>query len=250
MSGHSKWNNIKRKKEKTDGQKAKIFTKMGREIAVAVKEGGPDPASNGKLRDCIAKAKAANVPNDNIERVIKKAASEGDKNNFENNFYEGYGPSGVAVIVETLTDNRNRTAGDLRHYFDKFGGNLGQTGSVSFLFSKKGLIVIEVDEDTVLDEEKLMEDVFDAGAEDFNYEDDVVEIYTDPNELGAVRDALESKGYQFAQAEVSYVPSTYTSIDSEELQVKMGRLLETLEDNDDVQNVWHNWANPPEDEEE
>jgi len=250
MSGHSKWNNIKRKKEKTDGQKAKIFTKMGREIAVAVKEGGADPSVNGKLRDCIAKAKAANVPNDNIDRVIKKAVADGDKNNFENNFYEGYGPNGVAVIVETLTDNRNRTAGDLRHYFDKFGGNMGQTGSVSFLFSRKGLIVIDVDEDTTLDEEKLMEDVFEAGAEDFNYEDNVVEIFTDPNELGTVRDALEAKGYKFSEADVSYIPSTYTSIDSEEQQVKMGRLLEMLEDNDDVQNVWHNWENPPEEEEE
>lgn len=249
MSGHSKWNNIKRKKEKTDGQKAKVFTKMGREIAVAVKEGGGDPTVNGKLRDIIAKAKANNVPNDNIDRVIKKALADGDKDNFENNFYEGYGPNGVAVIVETLTDNRNRTAGDLRHYFDKFGGNLGQTGCVSFMFSQRGLLIIE-DEDGQLNEEKVMEDCFEAGAEDFNFEDGVVEIFTDPNELGQVRDALSAKGYAFAQSDVSYIPSTYTAIDDEDARVKMGRLLEMLEDNDDVQNVWHNWEEPHQDDED
>jgi YebC/PmpR family DNA-binding regulatory protein len=243
MSGHSKWNNIKRKKEATDGKKAAVFTKMGREIAVAVKEGGPDPNSNGKLRDVIAKAKANNVPNDNIERAIKKAASDGDKNNYENNFYEGYGPNGVAVIVETLTDNKNRTAADIRHYFDKFGGNMGQTGSVSFMFNRKGLIVIEYDEDETIDEDKVMEDVFDAGADDFDIEDNVVEITTEPNSLGAVRDALEAKGYSFAEADVSYIPMNYTSIEDEEMRTKMSRLLDSLEDNDDVQNVWHNWEN-------
>ena len=178
MSGHSKWNNIKRKKEKTDGAKARIFTKIGREIAVAVREGGSgDPNVNSKLKDCIAKAKANNVPNDNIDRIIKKAVGDGDKNNYENIFYEGYGPSGVAVIVETLTDNRNRTAGDLRHYFDKCGGNLGQSGCVSFLFERKGVIVIA---NEGLDEDKIMEDCMDAGADDFTVEEDVVEITPEP----------------------------------------------------------------------
>lgn len=248
MSGHSKWNNIKRKKEKTDGQRAKIFTKIGREMAVVVREGGADPNSNGKLRDLIAKAKANNVPNDNIERIIKKAAGDKDSGNFENNFYEGYGPCGVAVIVETLTDNRNRTAGDLRHYFDKFGGNLGQNGCVSFMFEQKGLIVID-NEDGALDEEKVMEDCFDAGADDFNYEDEAIEIFTSPDNLRDVREALEQKGYSFASAEVEYIPSTYTRIDDPDLMQKMSRLLEMLEDNDDVQNVWHNWENEDEYEE-
>ena len=240
MSGHSKWNNIKKRKEATDGAKAKIFTKMAREIAVAVKEGGGDPDSNGKLRDCIAKAKANNVPNDNIDRVIKKAVGSKDSNEYEDIIYEGYGPAGVAVIVESLTDNRNRTAGDVRHYFDKCGGNLGQNGCVSFMFERKGVIAIE---DESIDEEKLMEDCFEAGAADFDYEDGVAEIYTDPNELGKVRDALEKKGYTFSSAEVEYVPSTYTKIDDAELKDKMNRLLDMLEDNDDVQNVWHNWDN-------
>lgn len=245
MSGHSKWNNIKRKKEKTDGAKARIFTKIGREIAVAVREGGSgDPNVNSKLKDCIAKAKANNVPNDNIDRIIKKAVGDGDKNNYENIFYEGYGPSGVAVIVETLTDNRNRTAGDLRHYFDKCGGNLGQSGCVSFLFERKGVIVIA---NEGLDEDKIMEDCMDAGADDFTVEEDVVEITTEPNELRNVREALEEKGYSFESAEIEYLPSTMTDITDEELTVKMERLLEMLEDNDDVQNVWHNW-NMPEDD--
>jgi len=238
MSGHSKWNNIKKRKEATDGAKAKIFTKMAREIAVAVKEGGGDPDSNGKLRDCIAKAKANNVPNDNIDRVIKKAVGSKDSNEYEDIIYEGYGPAGVAVIVESLTDNRNRTAGDVRHYFDKCGGNLGQNGCVSFMFERKGVIAIE---DESIDEEKLMEDCFEAGAADFDYEDGVAEIYTDPNKLGKVRAALEKKGYTFSSAEVEYVPSTYTKIDDAELKDKMNRLLDMLEDNDDVQNVWHNW---------
>lgn len=239
MSGHSKWSNIKRKKEKTDGARAKIFTKIGRELAVAVKEGGgADPAVNSKLKDCIAKAKANNVPNDNIERIIKKAAGTGDANNYEAIVYEGYGPSGIAVIVETLTDNRNRTAGDLRHYFDKFGGNLGTPGCVSFMFSKKGVIVMEKDG---LDEDKVMEDSLEAGAADFLAEDDAFEIYTEPEDFSAVRESLESNGYEFASAEVEMVPSTYTSVDGEENVTKMQKLLDALEDNDDVQNVWHNW---------
>lgn len=240
MSGHSKWSTIKRKKEKTDAQRAKIFTKIGREITVVVREGGADPSSNSKLRELITKAKANNVPNDNIDRIIKKASGSGERDNYEEIVYEGYGPSGVAVIVETLTDNRNRTAGDVRHYFDKFGGNLGQTGCVSFLFDKKGVIVIENDG---LEEEKVMEDCFDAGADDFEYSEEAVEIYTDPNVLGDVASALEAKGYAFASAEVEMVPSTTTRIDDPDMILKMSRLLEHLEDNDDVQAVWHNWEN-------
>ena len=244
MSGHSKWSNIKRKKEKTDGARAKIFTKIGRELAVAVKEGnGADPAVNSKLKDCIAKAKANNVPNDNIERIIKKAAGTGDTDSYESITYEGYGPNGIAVIVETLTDNRNRTAGDLRHYFDKFGGNLGTPGCVSFMFSKKGVIVLEKN---TLDEDKVMEDALELGASDFVTEDDCFEVYTEPEDFSAVREALEAKGYEFASAEIEMVPSTYSSIDNEENSSKMQKLLDTLDDNDDVQNVWHNWEMPQE----
>lgn len=248
MSGHSKWNNIKRKKEATDGAKAKVFTKIGREITVCVKEGGADPNNNAKLRDLIAKAKANNVPNDNIDRVIKKAAGGGDKTNYEANVYEGYGPNGVAVIVETLTDNKNRTAGDIRHYFDKFGGNLGTTGCVSFMFTSKGIIVAEANG---LDEDKVMEDVFDLGASDFSMEDDIIEIETEPADFAAVRDGLtEKKGYKLISADVEMIPSTYTALTDEESIKKMNLLLEHLEDNDDVQNVYHNWDMPDEDEEE
>ena len=244
MSGHSKWNNIKRKKEKTDGQKAKVFTKLAREIAVAIKEGGSaDPASNSRLKDCIAKAKAANVPNDNIDRVIKKASGEGNADNYEALQYEGYGPSGIAVIVETLTDNRNRTAGEMRHYFDKYGGNLGQTGCVSFMFNKKGILVIEAEG---LDEDKVMEDSLEAGASDFAADEDVFEITTEPDDFSAVRDDLEAKGYTFVSAEVEMVPDVYSTIDDPELCVKMDKLLDMLDDNDDVQNVWHNWERPEE----
>lgn len=239
MSGHSKWNNIKRKKEKTDGQKAKIFTKMAREIAVCVKESGSDPATNGKLRDVIAKAKGLNVPNDNIERAIKKASEEkGD--DYEAIKYEGYGPNGVAVIVETLTDNRNRTAGNMRHYFDKFGGNLGQVGCVGFLFNQKGILVLNADG---LDEEKVMEDCFEAGAEDFDMGEELIEITTNPQDLGAVREAMEKMGYSFESSEVEYIPVTETALTGEDDIKKMGLLLEHLEDDDDVQNVWHNLEN-------
>ncbi len=248
MSGHSKWNNIKRKKEKTDGAKAKIFTKIGRELAVAVKEGGgPDPNSNSKLKDCIAKAKANNVPNDNIERIIKKAAGDTDADKYESIVYEGYGPNGIAVIVETLTDNRNRTAGDVRHYFDKFGGNLGTTGCVSFLFSEKGVIVIEKEG---RDEDQVMEDCLEAGASDFQADEDVFEVYTEPSDFSAVREDLEKKGYEFVSAEVEMVPSTYTTLTEEESIIKMQKLLDALDDNDDVQNVWHNWDNPDSEDEE
>ncbi len=238
MSGHSKWSTIKRKKEKTDQQRAKVFTKIGRELAMVVKAGGPDPNVNSKLKDVIAKAKANNVPNDNIERIIKKAAGETGDNNYEEIVYEGYGPCGVAVIVETLTDNRNRTAGDLRHYFDKCGGNLGQPGSVMFMFQRKGMIVIEGEG---LDEEKVMEDALEAGADDFNFDGDVFEISTDANSVSAVSEALEQKGYSFLSAEPAYIPATMTSIADEEALTKMEKLLDMLEDNDDVQNVWHNW---------
>ncbi len=245
MSGHSKWNNIKRKKEKTDGQKAKIFTKMGREIAVAVKEGGgADPNSNSKLKDAIAKAKANNVPNDNIERIIKKAAGEGNADNYEALTYEGYGPSGIALIVETLTDNRNRTAGDLRHYFDKYGGNLGQTGCVGFMFNQKGKLVIEAEG---LDEEKVMEDALEAGASDFAADEDVFEITTEPEDFSGVRDDLDAKGYTFITAELQMVPDVLTAIDDPDAIANMEKLLDALEDNDDVQDVWHNWDRPDED---
>ena len=224
-----------------------MFTKIGREISVAVREGGPDPANNGKLRDLIAKAKASNVPNDNIDRIIKKAAGEGDKNTYMDMVYEGYGPCGVAVIVEALTDNKNRTAGDLRHYFDKCGGNLGQTGCVSYLFSEKGIIVID-NEDEKYTEDQLMEDCMDAGAEDFEINGEVVEVTasSDPNEFRAVREALEAKGYSFVEADIQKVPSTYTKIDDVEMQEKMQKLLDMLDDNDDVQNVFHNWEEPEE----
>ena len=247
MSGHSKWNNIKRKKEATDGAKAKVFTKIGREIAVCVKEGGGDPNNTSKLRDLIAKAKSNNVPNDNIDRVIKKAMGDGDKTSYEANVYEGYGPSGVAVIVETLTDNKNRTAGDIRHYFDKFGGNLGTSGCVSFMFSDKGILVIE---NKGYDEDKVMDDVFDAGASDFSMDDEAIEIEAEPSDVGAVREALEAKGYTVLSAEVEKIPATYTTLTDEDAIRKMGLLLEHLEDNDDVQNVYHNWDMPEEEDED
>ena len=245
MSGHSKWNNIKRKKEKTDGQKAKIFTRMGREISVAIREGGSaDPSTNSKLKDAIAKAKANNVPNDNIERILKKAASEGSGENYEALQYEGYGPCGIAVIVETLTDNRNRTAADLRHYFDKCGGNLGQTGCVSFMFNKKGKLIVEAEG---LDEDKVMEDALEAGASDFAADEDIFEITTEPEDFSAVRDDLESKGYAFVTAEVQMVPDVLTAIEDPDAIKNMEKLLDMLDDNDDVQDVWHNWDRPDED---
>ena len=247
MSGHSKWNNIKRKKEAADGAKAKIFTRIGREITVCVKEGGPDPASNSKLRDLISKAKANNVPNENIERVIKKAAGDNDKNSYETMVYEGYGPGGVAVIVECLTDNKNRTAGDVRHYFDKFGGNMGTTGCVSFMFTRKGVIVLENDG---CDEDKLMEDCFEAGASDFNIEDESVEVATEPNDVFKVAESLKAMGYSVVSAEDAMVPSTYTTLNDDEQIRLMNLLLDTLDDNDDVQEVFHNWEMPEEPEED
>ena len=244
MSGHSKWKNIMHKKEKTDAQRAKVFTKVGKEISVAVREGGPDPVSNTKLRDLIQKAKSLNVPNDNIDRIIKKAAG-GDGENYEVIIYEGYGPSGVAVIVETTTDNRNRTGSEVRHFFDKFGGNLGTTGCVSFMFEEKGVIIIDAD---TADEDQLMEDALEAGASDFVPESGAFEIYTEKDDFEIVKEALETKKYEFVSAEVDKVPNTYVDL-SEDDAIKMQRLLDNLEDNDDVVNVWHNW-NMPEEEEE
>lgn len=240
MSGHSKWSTIKRKKEKTDNARAKVFTKIGREIAVAVKAGGPDPAANSKLKDVIAKAKAANVPNDNIDRIIKKAAGEGNADNYEDVVYEGYGPSGIAVIIEALTDNRNRTAADVRHAFDKFGGNMGTSGCVSFMFSREGVIIIDKEG---IDEDKLMEDALEAGASDFLSDGDVYEIRTEPNDMGLVRDDLEAKGYKFISAEVEYIPSTYTKLTNPDDIQNMGRMLEMFDESDDIQNVYHNWEN-------
>lgn len=241
MSGHSKWKNIMHKKEKSDAQRAKVFTKIGKEIAIAIKEGGADPNVNSKLRDLIAKAKSNNVPNDNIDRIIKKASGETDVD-YEELYYEGYGPSGVAVIVYTTTDNRNRTASDMRHYFDKFGGNLGQTGCVSYLFEDKGHIII-VDEDEKINEDQLMEDALEAGAEDFQADENIYEIYTDVNDLSAVREALEAKGYKLESAEKDKIPSTYITLSDPEDIRHMNLLLEHLEDNDDVQEVYHNWEN-------
>ena len=241
MSGHSKWNNIKHKKEKADAAKAKIFTKIGKEMAVAIKEGGPDPSNNSKLRDLIAKAKANNVPNENIQRTIKKFTDSNDLN-YEEIVYEGYGPSGVAVIVETSTDNRNRTAGNVRSYFSKYGGNMGTNGCVAFLFEEKGVITI-LDEDEELDEDKLMEDAMESGAEDFSANEGVYEIYTEIDDLYAVRDALVALGYKIESAEPDMVPSTYVTLESEEDIKHMNLLLENLEENDDVQNVYHNWEN-------
>ncbi len=240
MSGHSKWNNIKNKKAKTDAQKGKVFTKIGKEIAIAVRDGGPDPASNSKLRDLIEKAKANNVPNDNIERAIKKA-SGADAVAYEEITYEGYGPSGVAVIVTTATDNRNRTAGEVRHFFDKYGGNMGTSGCVAFMFTDKGVIIIEKDD--AIDEDALMEVSLESGAEDFVADDEVYEIYTEPADLAAVKDAITAAGYTVASAELDKIPSSYVTLESEEDIKNMNLLIEHLEDNDDVQDIYHNWEN-------
>jgi len=240
MSGHSKWANIKHKKEKTDRQRASVFTKIGKEITIAVKAGGGDPASNSKLRDLIAKAKANNVPNDNIERCIKKAMGA-DSANYEKVIYEGYGPSGIAVIVEATTDNRNRTAGEVRHFFDKFGGNLGQVGCVGYLFTDKGVIILL--RENVKDEDALMETALEAGAADFVASDDCFEIYTEPDDLYSVKEAIEAAGYEVESAENDKIPSTYVTLESEDDIKHMNLLLENLEDNDDVMNVYHNWEN-------
>lgn len=250
MSGHSKWSTIKRKKGEKDGARAKVFTKISREILVCIKEtGSADPANNSRLAALVQKAKSNNIPNDNIDRLLKKAAGGSEKNDYENCVYEGYGPGGVAVIVDCLTDNRNRTAGEIRHYFDKFGGNLGTAGCVSFMFTLKGVIVLN-NEDGDIDEDKAMEDILDSGADDFSFEDDAVEIITDPNEVQNVAAELAKRGYDVISAEAAQVPSTYTTLTDEDQLKKMGLMLEAMDDNDDVQNVWHNWDAPDTDDEE
>ena len=238
MSGHSKWANIKHKKEKTDAQRAKIFTKIGKELTIAVKEGGGDPASNAKLRDLILKAKSNNVPNENIERTIKKALGSTSET-YEEIVYEGYGPAGIAVIVEATTDNRNRTAGNVRAYFSKYHGNMGQTGCVSYLFEDKGVIVVG-NEDGDVDEDVLMDDALEAGAGDILTEEGAFEVYTEPADFSAVCEALSAKGYKFLSADLEKVPASYVELD-EEQAVQMQKMLDLLEENDDVQNVFHNW---------
>lgn len=242
MSGHSKWNNIKNKKEKTDAQKGKVFTKIGKEIQMCVRAGGGDPNTNGKLRDLIAKAKANNVPNDNIDRAIKKALGA-DSIQYEEIIYEGYGPSGVAVIVETATDSRNRTASDVRHFFDKYGGNLGASGCVSYMFDDKGVIVLLREDNENADEDALMEAALEAGAEDFSSDEETFEITTEPDDLYAVRDALEKLGYKIASAEEDKIPQNYVTLENEEDIKNMNLLIEHLEDSDDVQEIYHNWEN-------
>ena len=239
MSGHSKWHNIQAKKGKTDAARGKIFTKLGRELLVAVKEGGPDPAGNYKLKDVISKCKAANMPNDTINNAIKKASGEGNSANYEEITYEGYGPNGVAIIVEASTDNKNRTAAEVRHAFDKSGGNLGTTGCVSYMFSKKGVIVIEK-ENCPLDEEELMMLALDSGAEDFEVSEEVYEITTEPVDFSSVSEKLEEQGLKFLEAAVQMVPSTTVVLDQNSSE-KMEKMIERLEDLDDVMNVYHNW---------
>ena len=239
MSGHSKWHNIQAKKGKADAARGKIFTKLGRELLIAVKQGGPDPAGNSKLKDVIAKCKANNMPNDTINNAIKKASGAGNNENYEEVVYEGYGTNGVAVIVEASTDNRNRTAADVRHAFDKAGGNLGTTGCVSYLFTKKGVIVIDRTT-TNLSEDDMMMLALDSGAEDFEATDECYEITTTQADFSKVRETLEAQGLEFLEAEVQMVPSTYIKL-SEQDGEKMQRLIDNLEDLDDVMNVYHNW---------
>ena len=239
MSGHSKWHNIAAKKGKADAARGKIFTKLGRELKVAVAQGGPDPAGNSKLKDIISKCKANNMPNDTINNAIKKAAGEGSNANYEDLTYEGYGTGGVAVIVKASTDNKNRTAADVRHVFDKAGGNLGTTGCVSYMFESKGVIVIEKEECS-LSEDDLMMLAIDAGAEDFEAEGDIYQITTSPSDFSSVTEKLEENGLKFLEAGVQMVPSTYVKLDEKGAE-KMQRLIDNLEDLDDVLEVYHNW---------
>lgn len=244
MSGHSKWHNIQAKKSKTDAARAKVFTRIGKEIAIAIREGGPNPGSNSKLRELIVKAKANNVPNDNIDRIIKKATEE--KKDYKEITYEGYGPGGVAVIVETATDNSVRTVANVRAFFSKYHGNMGNTGCVSFMFDEKGLITVEKEE-CELEEDELMELALDAGAEDFDAEDEeIYEITTDPADLAAVSEALTAKGIKLSSADLSKIPQNYVDLDSEEDVKFMTILLDKLEEDDDVQQVYHNWNGPNE----
>ena len=241
MSGHSKWHNIQKTKGAQDAKRSAAFTKIAKEIIVAVKQGGSgDPANNSRLATIIAKAKAANMPNDNIKRTIDKALGAGNTDNYEAVTYEGYGPSGVAVIVEALTDNRNRTAPEIRHYFDKYGKGMGAQGCVSWSFDRKGVIIIN-NEDEELDEEIVMMDALDAGAEDFEADGPVFDIKTDPDSFNEVVAALEGKGYTFVSAEIEMVPQNYIKLDSDDDIKMMTKLLDMMEDNEDVQNVWHNW---------
>ena len=248
MSGHSKWHNIQAKKGKTDAARGKIFTKIGREIAIAVREGGSNPESNSKLKDIIAKAKANNMPNDNIQRSIKKAAGEGNGAQYEEMTYEGYAPGGGAVIVEIVTDNRNRTSSDVRHIFDKCGGSMGTPGSVSYMFDKKGLIVIE--REPGMDEDEMMMQALDAGAEDVKASDDAFEVTTAPSDFTAVRENLEKAGYAFLSADTQMIPQNYIAVEDEETIGKIRKLLDMLDDNDDVTEVYHNADLPEEEEEE
>lgn len=240
MSGHSKFANIKHKKEKNDAAKGKIFTIIGREIAIAVKEGGADPANNSKLRDVIAKAKANNMPNDTIERGIKKAVGDGDSVNYVQVTYEGYGPSGTAIIVDALTDNKNRTAANVRNAFTKGQGNIGTQGCVSYLFDQKGQIII-AKEDCDMDADDLMMMALDAGAEDFSEEEDSFEVITAPDDFSAVREALEAENIPMASAEVTMIPQTYVSLTDEKDITNIQRILDLLDEDDDVQEVYHNW---------
>ncbi|MDO5547584.1 MAG: YebC/PmpR family DNA-binding transcriptional regulator [Eubacteriales bacterium] len=241
MSGHSKWHNIQKTKGANDAKRAAIFTKIGRKMAVAIKEGGSaNPETNSKLRDVIADAKANNVPKDNIKRMLDRFSGDNGSVSYESNTYEGYGPSGIAVICETLTDNRNRTVADVRHYFDKFGTGLGNAGCVSWQFEQKGVLVIERGD---LDEDEIMMTALDAGADDFQADEDVFQVFTAPEEFTTVRDALQESGLTFVQAEVEMVPSNTITLEKEEDMARMRKLLDALEDNDDVQNVWHNWEN-------
>ncbi len=244
MAGHSKWNNIKNRKGKEDAKKAKVFTKLGRYIMVAAKEGGSDPEYNPALKAAIDKAKAENMPNDNIERAVKKGSGELGADNFEEIIYEGYGPAGIAVFIECLTDNRNRTAPDIRHAFDKSGGNLGQSGSVTFMFDRKGIIAIERKDS--IDEDDLTMLAIDLGAEDFESEEAGFEITTTPEDFDSVRNGLSDAGYEFAIAEISYIPQTTVQLTDPDDIKNMERLIEMLEDNDDVQEVYHNWEMPEE----
>ncbi len=245
MSGHSKWANIKNKKAKTDAAKGKIFTKLGRELAVAAKAGA-DPSTNSKLADVIAKAKAANMPNDNITRSIKKAAGELGNVNYETKIYEGYGVGGSAVIVKTLTDNVNRTVGDVRHIFDKYGGNMGTTGSVSYMFENKGVIIIE--RTLSLDEDTMMEMALDAGADDVIVEEDIYEIRTAPADFSAVRKYFEEKNINFEEADILMVPNDKIELNQEQL-IQFNKMLDAFDDNDDVQDVYHNVILPVEEDE-
>ncbi len=240
MSGHSKFANIKHKKEKNDAAKGKIFTIIGKEIVVAVKEGGPNPDNNSKLRDVIAKAKANNMPNDTIKRGIDKAAGDANTVSYVQNTYEGYGPNGTAIIVDTLTDNKNRTAANVRNAFTKGGGNVGTTGCVSYMFDKKGQIIISK-EDLKIEADDLMMMALDAGAEDFSEEEDSYEVITDPDDFSVVREALESNGIDMVSAEVTMIPQNYVELSEEEDIKKMNRILDLLDEDDDVQNVYHNW---------